>query len=246
MPALGVFLLVTFLAAGALGVLQGSTAIPTEVIQLTQFGPAIGVLAVAVGWRSRVRESLAGAFRAAGRVGARGPLLLATAPLIIAAAAIAYGLLTGDARLTPPSALDNPFAVIVVAQLIGACGEEIGWRCFLQPLLRRRFSALTSSIVVGVLWGVWHVQVLAQAPVYAVAFLLATTSMSVVLGLALDRVRAHRLLLAGGFHTLINLGLLLCMDEETGAVLPMVLLGASCLVAAALWIWRAPTTRTTT
>ncbi|MFD0346274.1 hypothetical protein ACFQ0M_09700 [Kitasatospora aburaviensis] len=82
------------------------------------------------------------------------------------------------------------------------------------------------------MWGLWHVQVLAQAPAYAAGFLAATVAMSVVLGLGLERVRANRLLLAGGFHTLVNLGMLLTMDEESGAVLPMVLFGAACLVAA--------------
>ncbi|GAA3049835.1 hypothetical protein GCM10020000_33070 [Streptomyces olivoverticillatus] len=61
--------------------------------------------------------------------------------------------------------------------------------------------------------------------------------MSVVLGVALERVRGSRLLLAGGFHALVNLGMLLLMDEESGAVLPMVLFGAACLAAAVVWVW---------
>ncbi|WP_433252188.1 lysostaphin resistance A-like protein [Streptosporangium sp. CA-135522] len=235
----GAFLAVAFVAAGALGAAQSATPIPTEVVQLTQFGPALGVGVVALLWPARVRSTLAGAFGRV-RLGVRGLLLLATAPLIIALCVTAYGLITGDVRFTRPSAPHNPFALIVVAQLIGACGEEIGWRCFLQPLLRDRFGTLTSSVTVGVLWGVWHVQVFAQAPAYAGAFLLATVSLSVVMGLALDRVRSSRLLLAGGFHALINLGLLLFMDEEAGAVLPMALFGAACLAAALLWAWRAP------
>ncbi|MFF5204879.1 CPBP family intramembrane glutamic endopeptidase [Streptosporangium sp. NPDC000396] len=237
----GVFLAVAFVAAGALGAMQPVTGIPAEVIQLTQFGPALGVGVVALLWPARVRPALAEAFRGRGRHGGRGLLLPATAPLIIALCVTAYGVLTGDVRFTHPSALHNPFAMIVVAQLIGACGEEIGWRCFLQPLLRTRFGPLASSIAVGVLWGVWHVPVFAQAPAYAGAFLLATVSMSVVMGLALDRIRSSRLLLSGGFHTLINLGLLLFMDEESGAVLPMALFGTACLAVALLWAWKAPT-----
>ncbi|MER5419789.1 CPBP family intramembrane glutamic endopeptidase [Streptosporangium roseum] len=236
----GVFLAVAFVGAGALGVAQSAIRLPTEVIQLTQFGPALGVAVVALLWPLGVRSTLAGAFRSRGRPWGRGLLLPATALLIIGLCVTAYGLITGEVRFTRPSALDNPFAVIVVAQLIGACGEEIGWRCFLQPLLRTRFGPLVSSIAVGVLWGVWHVQIFAQDPAYAGAFLLAAVSMSVVMGLALDQVRSSRLLLAGGFHTLINLGLLLFMDEESGAILPMALFGAVCLVAALLWTWRAP------
>ncbi|MGW1863924.1 hypothetical protein ACWCRI_41845, partial [Streptomyces collinus] len=43
----------------------------------------------------------------------------------------------------------------------------------------------------------------------------------------------RRLLLAGGFHALVNIGLLLFLDEESGAVLPMVCFGLSCLAVAA-------------
>ncbi|MEU5031052.1 CPBP family intramembrane glutamic endopeptidase [Streptomyces milbemycinicus] len=240
----GVFLAVTFVTAGILGAAQPATGIPTEVIQLTQFGPALGVAAVALLWPSPVRALLAGAWPGKGPVRAGRALpLFATALLITALSAGAYALATGDAHATDPRALDHPFALIVVAQLIGACAEEIGWRCFLQPLLRTRYGPLTASTAIGAVWGVWHVQVFAQAPAYAAGFLLGTVAMSIVLGLGLERVRANRLLLAGGFHTLINLGMLLFMDEESGAVPPMALFGAACLVAAVPWVWRAPAAR---
>ncbi|MER7465418.1 CPBP family intramembrane glutamic endopeptidase [Streptomyces sp. NPDC097981] len=231
----GVFLAVAFLTAGALGAAQAGTPVPAEVVQLTQFGPAFGVAAVALLWPGRIRVLLAGTLRSGERHASRGVLLLATAPLIVALCAMSYGALTGDVRFSGPGALDNPFAVIVVAQFVGACGEEIGWRCLLQPLLRTRCGPLASSVTVGLLWGAWHVQVFTQAPLYAGAFLLATVALSVVLGSALERVRGSRLLLAGGFHMLINLGLLLFMDEESGAVLPMVLFALAGAAAAAVW-----------
>ncbi|WP_246094833.1 CPBP family intramembrane glutamic endopeptidase [Streptomyces roseicoloratus] len=167
-----------------------------------------------------------------------GRWLLLTAPLVVVLAAAAYGWARGDAVVTDPRTLGRPFALVVVAQLVGACGEEIGWRCFLQPLLSARFGPVAASLLVGAVWGVWHVQVFAQAPAYAAGFLGATVAMSLVLGLALEQVRAGRLLLAGGFHTLVNLGMLLLMDEESGAVLPMVLFGAAWLVAAVPWLLR--------
>lgn len=163
--------------------------------------------------------------------------LLGSAALIVALTVGAYGTLRGGVGSTPPGALHHPFALIAMAQLAGACGEEIGWRCFLQPLLRTRFGTLASSVTVGVVWGAWHVPVFAQAPAYAAGFLVATVAMSVVLGVALDRTGGpYRLLLAGGFHTLVNLGLLLFLDEESGAVTPMLCFGLSCLVVALAWV----------
>jgi uncharacterized protein len=36
-------------------------------------------------------------------------------------------------------------------------GEEIGWRGFLLPRLQTRFGFVVSSLIVGLLWGVWHI-----------------------------------------------------------------------------------------
>jgi len=43
---------------------------------------------------------------------------------------------------------------IVVAVLI--IGEEVGWRGFLLPYLLQRYSPVTSSLIVGMIWAVWH------------------------------------------------------------------------------------------
>ncbi|NUR52363.1 MAG: CPBP family intramembrane metalloprotease [Hamadaea sp.] len=227
-----VFLVVAFAGAGLLGAVQPVTGLPTEILQLTQFGPALGVAVALLFWPGQVRALLAGA--SVGRGGTRTGLLLAlTAVTVVLGAAAVYGLLGGDAHPVMPG---HSLLLIVVAQFVGACGEEIGWRCFLQPAVRTRWGVLASSTVVGLIWGLWHVPVFAEGWRYGAAFLVATVSMSIVLGIALDGVRANRLWLAAAFHTLVNLTMLLFMDEESGAVLPMTLLAATCAVAAGGWL----------
>lgn len=51
------------------------------------------------------------------------------------------------------------FLGVVLLPLVLSVGEEMGWRGHLQPLLQAHLSALTESLVVGVVWAVWHLPV---------------------------------------------------------------------------------------
>ena len=62
--------------------------------------------------------------------------------------------------------LENPLALIpflLATLVIGPIPEELGWRGYAQDSLQRRFNALTSSLILGVLWALWHL------PLYFIA-----------------------------------------------------------------------------
>jgi uncharacterized protein len=45
----------------------------------------------------------------------------------------------------------------IAAMLMLPLVDQIGWRGFAYPRLARRHGALTASLILGTLWGVWHI-----------------------------------------------------------------------------------------
>jgi uncharacterized protein len=45
---------------------------------------------------------------------------------------------------------------LLISLITGAMGEELGWRGFALPWLQTRFNALGASLILGVIWGLWH------------------------------------------------------------------------------------------
>jgi len=61
------------------------------------------------------------------------------------------GVPLSDPRL-PVLMMPVSFAVFFVAAL----GEEVGWQGYAMDLLQDRQNALTASIIVGIVWAIWH------------------------------------------------------------------------------------------
>jgi len=57
--------------------------------------------------------------------------------------------------------IENPVSILYMfinlpLMIVGGGFEEIGWRGYLQPKLERVISYIPATIVVGVIWAIWH------------------------------------------------------------------------------------------
>jgi hypothetical protein len=157
-PALSLLVLAMILGAvPTLAVAAG--LLPPGASQLGALSASLAgiILAAVEGRKGGVRELL-GRFLI-WRVGIQWwafALLFGVIPAV--AALYLFNLFGGPA--VDWSGLDPLYSVvpsIIILTIFAGMGEEFGWRGFAMPRLQARHNALVSSIIIGVLWGIWHI-----------------------------------------------------------------------------------------
>jgi CAAX protease family protein len=157
-PALSLLVLALIFGVAPL-VAVNAGLLPQGAKQLAAFSASLAgiVLAVVEGRKGGVRELL-GRFLI-WRVGLRWWAFALLFGVITAVAALyLFNLFGGPAvdwsGLKP---LSSVVPMIIVLTILAGMGEEFGWRGFALPRLQARHNALVSSLIIGLVWGIWHI-----------------------------------------------------------------------------------------
>jgi membrane protease YdiL (CAAX protease family) len=139
----------------ARGVIAGPPPVLLGLVGVGAFGPMAAATIAARVDGSGVRALYAPLRR--WRVGLGWYIVALFAPggLFVAAALVYNALGHAEPLLYPPAG-----GAFLLAAVVFPFGEEIGWRGYALPRLSARFGPLGASVVLGVLWTLWHVPML--------------------------------------------------------------------------------------
>ena len=137
-------------------------ALPVPATFLGVFGPLVAAVVVTAqeDGRAGLRSLLGRVVR--WRVAPMWYAVAILGPLVLQLGAIGLHVALGG---RPPGfgslvgALPTLLLVSVYMAFTVALGEEVGWRGYALPALQARHNALIASLILGVMWALWHLPV---------------------------------------------------------------------------------------
>ncbi len=92
-------------------------------------------------------------------------------PLVLTIIGVAIYFAVYPQQFTTATFMEKPWGVLLVLvapllNLVNCFGEEWGWRGFLFPKMRQSRSFNRTSLIVGLIWGLWHAPVIAYGHNY--------------------------------------------------------------------------------
>jgi uncharacterized protein len=194
------FVVFTFFFTIIMGAVQSIANIDVKYIVLPQLAPTLSYLITILLFKNMFKPIIINFNKTIlARV-----LLAVIVPILLFTITYFIGKLLGtDVKIKPD--LFPVVFVMLIGIIIGGIGEEIGWRSFLQPSLGNKISVIISSIIVGFIWGLWHVGHYKNGLIFMLGFLLFTISASIIVMYLLKDTQ-YNIIISSIFHVSINIG----------------------------------------
>ena len=202
----GVFYGITFIFTIILAVIQRVLGIDAEKIVMAEFGPGLAAIVMLLLFRGdNVKFTIA--FKGIPFLKYLGAIIIPIVVSIILFLVYRHFISPISVPLTNITSLP----IMLGGMLLGAFGEELGWRGYLQSGLSRRLNGLIAFLLVGVLWGLWHVGNYQNGQIYVLFFVLSTIGYSAVMAWLLQGTN-YNVVLACLFHFAVNAGFYILKD----------------------------------
>lgn len=141
-----------------------------------------------------------------------------------------YGTSPSTGLLMEPQ---NLMLLLVMITLTGATGEQLGWRGFALPWLQTKLSALTASVLLGLIWSAWHIPLwfagigFESTPFWA--YTLIGVAFSVLVTWACNHTRGS-MVIASLFHLFLNVSVNMIRPEAYPLLAVVFMLAAAGVV----------------
>ncbi len=242
------FILVFIISWGAILVLVGINGLPAHSDQIVMLGMAMllgpsiaGILLTGLAnGRVGFRELLSRLLK--WRVSTRWyAVALLTAPFSTAVVLLALSFFSSEFAPSMLTSVDRTGLVLmgIIAGLMVAFFEELGWTGFAIPRMKQRYSVFVTGLIVGILWGAWHFLPFWESNSFSAAFPFA-----LLLARLFSWLPAYRILMVWVYDHTESLLLVMLMHMSlvaTTAIIDPSLTGQGLLTfilvrAAVLWI----------
>ena len=201
---------------------SGSLELPFPnvlLVAIAQFGPSLAAFILV--YRSNGKGGLMRLLKRAVdlNIPFRWLSAIVILPLVMTGTAMYLHILSGGSLAPPRMLLPGPTGIpltfIFIFLLQGPVPEEFGWRGYVLGRLQPKYNALTASLIVGVMWGIWHLPLfyIGYLLFPAWAYLIAVLAFSVLFTWLYNNTGGN-LLVALLFHTMINFSIALFPPTE--------------------------------
>jgi membrane protease YdiL (CAAX protease family) len=165
---------------------------------------------------------------------------LAAVLVTILSAAVSVSYLIYNNLPIPELPILELLLVLIFGLSLGPLSEEGGWSGYALPRLQSRYSALTSSLILGAIWAVWHLPLwfipdMAWSTMNFGLFFVALVAVRLVMGWAYNNTKGS-LLIAVSFHAFFNFGNEVGVEFLGVPMNAFLYLGGVGLVAYAIWV----------
>lgn len=241
----GTWIVAAVISQGGSASLTEGSVMPLMAIGL--FGPLFAAVILMIGKNKKdLRRDIISKFTNVSRIRPRYlPLVFFLMPVTIVIA-IFLSLLMGQSidqlALSPEfSIVEGSIALSWIIAFLAPALEELGWSGYGIDSLRGHRKLLTSAILFGVIWALWHLplffikgyyhyNLLAENPVYMVNFFVSVIPMTVITNWLYYR-NDRSIIVAIAFHAIINVcSEAFCVTNFTKCIVTLVVIVFAVLI----------------